>query len=515
MTLQQPVPGLVRLPPPLLVGLLAGAVLLAFLPTLASMARVWARSDTFAHGVLILPVCAWLLYRQRAALAATEARPCWWGLPALLACLAGWLIGSLVQADVVRQFAMMLMIPALVLLVLGPAVLRVASFPLVFALLAVPAGEFLIPPMMNLTADGSAWMLKASGVPVFQDGWLISIPSGDFQVADACSGVRYLIAAATAGLLFAYFFYRGWRKRLLFMAFVVLFTVMANVLRAYIIVLLAHWSDMRLAAGVDHFIYGWFLFSILLVVLFGVGLRFADTGTMPVIAPSARFAGTLSRRRAAFLASAGAGGVVLALGLLGSTRLGAGPGGDGQPAAAALPASLAGATLTGSADSPVWLAAGTGWAAEHLAYTGAPGFEVHVFQAGSGPGGRDLSLLRERLAGDLVVLVDEREAAVPSAAGPVPVRQMRLHEGSRDLMVAYWFDVGGARIANPVTAKIAEVRTMMQGEHKKPALIAVALDITGLDRPEDSLHAIIADLAAALADCRPAAQQPGVACDHD
>ncbi len=201
MTLQQPVPGLGRLPPPLLVGLLAGAVLLAFLPTLASMARVWARSDTFAHGVLILPVCAWLLYRQRAVLAATEARPCWWGLPALLACLAGWLIGSLVQADVVRQFAMMLMIPALVLLVLGPAVLRVASFPLVFALLAVPAGEFLIPPMMNLTADGSAWMLKASGVPVFQDGWLISIPSGDFQVADACSGVRYLIAAATAGLL--------------------------------------------------------------------------------------------------------------------------------------------------------------------------------------------------------------------------------------------------------------------------------------------------------------------------
>jgi exosortase A len=501
--------------PAAVVGALALTVLLVYLPTLASMAGVWARSDTFAHGMLVLPVAGWLLYRQRMALAASRPRPCPWGLPALALGIAAWLLGSLVQADVVRQFSVMAMIPALVLLVLGPEVLRAAAFPLGFALLCVPVGEFLIAPMMNLTADGSVRLLQATGVPVYQDGWLLSIPAGDFQVADACSGVRYLIGAASSGLLFSWLFYRSWKKRLFFMVFVIVLTVMANVLRAYIIILLAHWSDMRLAAGIDHFIYGWFLFAVLLALLFAVGLRHADPDGPVTTQGPGHFMAALARRPAAYAAAAVAGLSLLGVGPLGLAGLDAALADEGPRAAGPeLPVRLAGARMSGPAAAPAWLQAEPGWEMEHRTYRGSGDFEVHLFRGGRGPGGHDLTPLRERLAGSGVVLVDERVVNVDSGAGTVAVRQMRLREGANDITVAYWFAVGGERTANPITAKIAEVRTIMQGEHKKPALIAVALDTKGLDQPGDSLHAIIAELATAMAACAQSERAAGSPCDH-
>jgi hypothetical protein len=78
---------------------------------------------------------------------------------------------------------------------------------------------------------------------------------------------------------------------------------------------------------------------------------------------------------------------------------------------------------------------------------------------------------------------------------------MRLQEQARTLMVGYWFEVDSGRTANPVTAKLMEIRTMLTGEHKKPALIAVVLDTKGLDQPGASLHAIIAETAAGVASC--------------
>ena len=259
-----------------LVIAVAGAVLVIYRATFTSMAGVWLRSETYAHGILILPIAVALLVRQRQRLAQCTPTVAWWAMPIVAACAGVWLLGAAVQADVLSHLAMMAMIPAALLLIFGPVVVREMGFPLLFSILAVPFGEFLIAPMMNLTANGSVLLLRLTGVPVYQDQWLISIPAGNFQVADACSGVRYLIGAFTTGVLFAWLFFRSWKKRIFFMIFTVFLTIVANVVRAYIIILLAHLTEMRLAVGVDHFIYGWFLFSLLLLVVFAVGLRFAD-----------------------------------------------------------------------------------------------------------------------------------------------------------------------------------------------------------------------------------------------
>jgi EpsI family protein len=419
----------------------------------------------------------------------------------------------MVQADVIAQAATMAMIPAAVLLVLGPGTLGSAAFPMFFALLAVPAGDFLMPPMMDITATGSVFLLGLSGVPVFRDGWLISIPEGNFQVAEACSGVRYLIGATTTGLLFGYLFFKSWKKRIIFIAFTVFLTVMANVFRAYIIILLARLTDMRLAVGVDHFIYGWLLFSLMLLVVFSVGFRFADLPFgAPVSADAGAFRTVVSSRWPLHVLAAGVGFAVL---IVGPFLLVPFVGGhDGPVARFPVPEDAAGAHLAGRGARPGWLKADVGWQMQHLSYRGGSAdFELHLFWGGNSPGGDDLSTLRQQLDDDSVTLVSESDASMPTLAGEIPWREMRLQYGSQSLLVAYWFTVGQQRTANPVTAKMMEVRRIMMGEYKRPALIAVVLDINKLDHPGDSLRAMLVDLSARLSSCleQEAAQTDSVA----
>jgi EpsI family protein len=129
---------------------------------------------------------------------------------------------------------------------------------------------------MNFTADFTVGMLRLTGIPVFRDGTFFSIPSGNWSVVEGCSGVRYLIAAVTLGILYAYLTYTKTWKRLLFVAISVVVPIFANGLRAYMIVMIAHLSDMRYALGVDHLIYGWVFFGIVITILFFVGSFWRD-----------------------------------------------------------------------------------------------------------------------------------------------------------------------------------------------------------------------------------------------
>jgi exosortase A len=244
--------------------------------TLASMVAIWERSETFAHGYLIAPISAWLIWRRRDVLARVQPRPAHAvGLLIVLAG-AGWLLARAVGLLVVEQIAFVAMIPLVLWALLGWRVVREILFPLAFLFFAVPMGEELIPPMMDFTAVFTVTMLRLTGIPVYVDGTFFTIPSGQWSVVEGCSGVRYLIASVTLGTLYAYLTYRGYWRRTIFIALSVIVPVFANGMRAYMIVMIAHLSDMRLALGVDHFIYGWVWFGIVMLILFWIGSYWRD-----------------------------------------------------------------------------------------------------------------------------------------------------------------------------------------------------------------------------------------------
>src|SRR5438876_2050082 len=113
----------------------------------ASIVAIWIRSETFAHGFIIIPICAWLAWRKRDELAAIAVRPWWPGTLFVLGAGALWFVAAKAGAVVVQQFALVFMLQAACVSIIGLAATRMLVFPLMFLLFAVPAGEFLVPTL--------------------------------------------------------------------------------------------------------------------------------------------------------------------------------------------------------------------------------------------------------------------------------------------------------------------------------------------------------------------------------
>ena len=252
------------------------SVLILYWDTAAAIVNIWMRSDAFTHGFLVPPIVLWLVWRQRQVLAQIAPQPSVWALVVLAGATFAWLLGDLVAVNTLTQLALVSMLVLLVPSVLGADVTRAIIFPLAFAFFSVPFGEFAMPQLMVWTADFTVLALRLTGIPVYREGLQFVIPSGNWSVVEACSGVRYLIASVTVGTLFAYLNYQSIRRRILFIIVSILVPVLANWLRAYIIVLLGHFSGNKIATGVDHLIYGWVFFGVVIMLMFMIGARWAE-----------------------------------------------------------------------------------------------------------------------------------------------------------------------------------------------------------------------------------------------
>lgn len=286
-------------------------ILFWYRDTAASIVSIWSRSETFNHGFLVLPISLYLIWRQRSVLAALSPRPSF-GVLMLVAAAGGlWLVGTSANVLGATQWALLLMIQLSVWALLGTAVTKAMAFPLIFLFFAIPFGEFLVPYMIDWTADMTVRALRLSGIPVFREGDNFTIPSGQWSVVEACSGLRYLIASFMVGWLYAYLAYRSTGRRLAFVAASVAVPIVANWVRAYMIVLLGHLSGNRIAVGVDHIVYGWVFFGLVIALLFWIGARWREdtepnVGILPVRSDAGRSVGGEGRGRMAFVIALGA-----------------------------------------------------------------------------------------------------------------------------------------------------------------------------------------------------------------
>jgi exosortase A len=266
----------------LFVLLLLGLVGL-YWDTAGAIVGIWLRSEAFTHGFLVPPIVVWLVWRRRAELTAIAPKPSALGAVLLAGAAFAWLLGDLATINALTQLALVAMVVLLVPALLGFAMARAIAFPLAFLFFAVPFGEFAMPQLMEWTANFTVLALRLTGVPVYREGLQFVIPSGNWSVVEACSGVRYLIASLTVGTLFAYLNYQTMMRRVLFILVSLVVPIIANWLRAYMIVMLGHVSGNKLAAGVDHLIYGWVFFGIVIMLMFIVGARWSEPEpAMPV-----------------------------------------------------------------------------------------------------------------------------------------------------------------------------------------------------------------------------------------
>jgi exosortase A len=473
--------------------LLVAAILLlpalAYVDTVRSIVALWDSSETFAHGYIILPITLLLIWHRRDSLRQLPMAPCWPALGLLALCGFGWLLAELGEVQFVRQYAFAAMLPLSVLAVLGWTLARALAFPLAFVLFAVPFGEIFIAPLINITADFTVAMLRLTGIPVLREGNHFAIPSGNWSVVEACSGVRYLISSVTLGCLYAYLSYRSRVRQAVFIALSIIVPIIANGLRAYMIVMIGHLSGMTLAVGVDHLIYGWIFFGIVMFLLFWVASYWREDrneSPSPVIATI----GKPRRAPAATLAAA-------ALAVLATVSV--------WPAYAwyldrsqdnPAPASVAAieSSWTPAASFASWTPAFTAPAARQQASYTNDGHKVGLnllYYRNQHRGGSALISSINRIVGehDAWRELGRDSATMPLADGrTLTVRETRLDGPQGKLVVWHWYALGGEHIASDAFGKIKQVRQRLFDGHDDGA--AVLIHAPYNDNPEEARAAL-------------------------
>ena len=250
--------------------------LMLYWQTAWSMVEIWWRSDTFAHGFMILPIALYLVWQKRHTLAKQPINTNGLGLVLLVFCGVFWFLANLVDIAVIQQFMFTAMIPVLVLTLFGWSVTKTILFPLCFLFFMVPFGERLIPSLIDFTAFFTIRSIQLTGIPIYWEGHNLSLPSGNWSVVEACSGIRYLIASVALGSLYCYLTFHTILKRSIFFGLFIIVPIIANGLRAFMIVMIGHFSSMKLATGVDHLIYGWVFFGVIMFMMFYLGSFWAD-----------------------------------------------------------------------------------------------------------------------------------------------------------------------------------------------------------------------------------------------
>lgn len=252
------------------------AWLIVYWQTLIDMVQVWNNSETYTHCFLIVPISLYLIYEKRKTLSFDVASSSYLAGLALLFAQLLWVVGHFAGVNIIEQIAAFISINALVLFILGFNNYYKILFPMWYLIFAVPMGEELVPSLQTVTADISVFLLNLVNVPIYREGLYLYIPNGTFVVAEACAGIQFLIASVALGTLFAYFNYHKWWKRGIFFAICIVVPILANGIRVFGIVYLGYVSDMTVAVGADHLVYGWFFFMFVIVLLIGIGQLWQD-----------------------------------------------------------------------------------------------------------------------------------------------------------------------------------------------------------------------------------------------
>lgn len=256
------------------VALLVTAVVLAYSPTLKSLANKWlSDSETYGHGLLIAAVCVWLLAQR-----IYEFKTFSGGGSAVLAVFAllalgsVWFVASLGNVFAVETLLFPLVLLAGINLAFGARIARATAFPVLYLVFALSVWELFTKPLQLVTVRVVEYAIGIIGIPAYIFGNFVQVPSGLFEVAAGCAGLNFFVIAIAVGTLFAYLNLRLPVHRVLMVVAAMLIAVLLNWVRVTSLVLIGHATKMQhYLIAVDHYFYGWILFGLALVPLLFVG----------------------------------------------------------------------------------------------------------------------------------------------------------------------------------------------------------------------------------------------------
>jgi exosortase A len=463
-----------------------------FWSDIQAAATVWWIYPAYSHCFLIIPISAWLIWERKDTLASDTPAAMPAALLGAIPFVALWFIGRFASITEARQFALVGLMEVFIAAVLGWHIFRKIAFACLYLVFLVPTGQYLIPPLQQVTAKFVETGLNLFSIPYFRDGLQFQLVNGRYEIAEACAGLRFLIATLALGTLFAHMMYRKWFKVVLFIAACLIVPVIGNGIRALVTVMVANYTSNKVAAGFDHLVYGWvFAVAILFLVMF-VGQRFRDPEA-DIAPPSGSFRPSRYPLLAATLTGALA---LLCIGPAAAWYAESRPSGASQPALEALAAPAGWQKQAGASDWHIAFAPGAADATVQLAQRDSAPVDVNINYYIRQRGTPSLlASLNQPWDNKLWHPTQRRNITHASGGANIALDETIIQEGEAKRLVwtTYWVD--GRFTTSSLALRLLELESGIFHGHS--AVVALSTPITA---SEDEARARLGGALAAFGD---------------
>ncbi len=259
-------------------ALLVLASLPVFWLGITSLGQAWSSAE-YSHGPLIPLISLYLFLRElrrappQVPGAPVDSRP---GILLLLFGLTIGILGNLVQIDDIVAYGIIFWTGGVMLTCMGWARGRSHFLPVVHLVFMLPLPNMIFwklsITLQMISSELGVWFVALMGVPVYLEGNVIDLGVYKLQVAEACSGLRYLFPILSFSYLFS-ILYRGpiWHKAVLLLSAAPL-TVLMNSFRIGVIGVLVNSYGIEQAEGFLHFFEGWVIFLACIGILFAMAM---------------------------------------------------------------------------------------------------------------------------------------------------------------------------------------------------------------------------------------------------
>lgn len=434
----------------------------------------------YAHGYLVLAISAYLIVRNRKTMSVLSPSPNYIAMLAVIASSMLWMVAVLVGVNVVQTVGLLLLVLSIVWLVLGNEVMRTLLFPILFIGFALPIWFPLSPLLQDLTADVVFGLMRGIGVPALREGNVIVVSAGKLSIEEACSGLRYLLAALTLGTLYAYLNYVTLRARVSVVLVSAAAAILANWLRVAIVVYLGHVTDMQHPLVHDHLSLGWYLFGGLVIVLLIVDAwlhRYQSSEKANSMSQKNNFRSFVdTKRERNYVVLVLAGILVVSVAPVTVYSVNHLPGADDKPDTVRLP-EMIGDWHRGAAVEDSWKPIFHGAINHKHSYQKDDNSVIlYVGYYHAQKQGEELINELNRISNKEIWRTRYPGPQLRSMGDWQILEQLLEHSNNKRRLVWYWYNIAGQFTTNKYAAKIYQLLGLLTGK-REAMVVAVAIDI--------------------------------------
>lgn len=447
--------------------------------TFASLVSMWWGSDDYTHGFLVPLIALYIAWKKGGSMLSARAEPAMVSGIFLTALAAAVLMaGKLGSVVVLEELSIPLMIAGIVVLLAGPAYLRILWFPIAYLLFMVKmfgeGSEKFHWPFQILAAKIGVWLLQAFGIPAYKEVQYIQLPNIMLEVASACSGLRFLVSIIAIGLPLAWLTQNSWVKRIGLVLFAITIAVLANGLRVALIGVWAFYGG-EVVHGPMHVFQGMFVAWIGFIALFTgawVLSGKADGTEKARPTPPLELARSIleklsSARKWKSAAAAAAFMLAATWGLYTFYRTSPAP----LAAPISLPASLGGWTASNEPSTDSLVAAGATMEAARVYKKGPNAFRVYVSYYEEQA--QDHEMVNYRNSWKLHK--GERALRIATGNGAASeVNAVLINKGGDRKFAMFWYQMDGKTLTNRIDVKLWTVWKALSSRRTNGALVILS-----------------------------------------